>query len=546
VIVPGESNALRLFLDAFEEQRATDAAPDHLPATSDEYQGDQTLDDQPGGSANVAPSGPEPLPAVFEGDQDPHRLARLFLDEHRHPDGPLHVFWREEHYRWDGSAWRPLPDKELRAELCQAIKREADRLNAIAVQQWRAARGTDAQGKSQTVPTAFRVTNRLGSDVLHALAGLTVLPSSVNTPCWLGNAHPPLPAEEMIACRNGLVHVPSFAEGDRTVYPATPQFFSQNALDYRFDPDAGTPREWLRFLRALWPDDQQAREALQEWFGYLLLPDTSQQKILLMCGPRRSGKGTVARVLRRLVGEMNVCAPTLSGLGTNFGLWPLLGKTVATVSDARLSGRTDAAVVVERLLSISGEDAQTIDRKNLSQVTAKLPVRFVILTNELPRLADSSGALVGRLIVLRLTRSWYGQEDKALTDKLLAELPGILLWAIAGWKRLQERGRFVQPDSGHRMVEDMEDLSSPIGAFIRECCEVGAGHEVAVKELFDRWKRWCEDKGRKEAGTEQVFGRDLRAAVPGIDVRQPRTESGRVRFYTGLRIRHEDEIPEGI
>ena len=55
-------------------------------------------------------------------------------------------------------------------------------------------------------------------------------------------------------------------------------------------------------------------------------------------------------------------------------------------------------VVVERLLSISGEDAQTVDRKNLSQVTCKLPVRFAILTNELPRLNDASGALVGRIL----------------------------------------------------------------------------------------------------------------------------------------------------
>ena len=112
----------------------------------------------------------------------------------------------------------------------------------------------------------------------------------------------------------------------------------------------------------------------------------------MIVGPKRSGKGTIARILARLVGLANVCVLMLAGLGTNFGLWPLLGKTLAIISDARLSGRTDAAVVVERLLSISGEDAQTVDRKNLSQVTCKLPGRFAILTNELPRLNDASGA----------------------------------------------------------------------------------------------------------------------------------------------------------
>ena len=120
-----------------------------------------------------------------------------------------------------------------------------------------------------------------------------------------------------------------------------------------------------------------------------LLPDTGQQKILMIVGPKRSGKGTIARVLGRSVGMANVCAPTFSSLGERFGLQPLLGKTLGIVSDARLSGRTDAAVVVERLLSVSGEDAQTIDRKNLSPVTSRLTARFMILTNELPRLNNA-------------------------------------------------------------------------------------------------------------------------------------------------------------
>ena len=41
-------------------------------------------------------------------------------------------------------------------------------------------------------------------------------------------------------------------------------------------------------------------------------------------------------------------------------------------------------MIVERLLTISGENAVTVDRKNLQPLTVKLACRFVILTNELP------------------------------------------------------------------------------------------------------------------------------------------------------------------
>jgi putative DNA primase/helicase len=480
---------------------------------------------------------------VEEAVDDPHRLARLYLADHRHDDGLTLRYWREEFHRWDGTAWRTVPDKEVRAELCQRIKAEFDLAQAAALRTLAEGGGSAAK---KAKPVGRRVTGKLTGDVLHALAGLTLLPGAVEQPSWLdGEPEPPCPAEDILACRNGLVCLPELATGDGHLYPGTPRFFSPNVLPYDFDAAAPEPTEWLAFLAKLWPDDPQAVATLQEWFGYCLTPDTRQQKILMLVGPRRSGKGTIARVLTRLIGPANVGGPTLAGLGTNFGLWPLLSKTLAVISDARLSGRTDAALVTERLLSISGEDAQTIDRKNLSHVTAKLGARFVILTNELPKLSDPSVALVGRMIVLRLTQTWYGREDTELTDRLLLELPAILLWAVEGWKRLRERGRFVQPDSATSLIGDMEDLSSPVGAFIRDCCEVGPGYEVFVRDLFERWKRWCEEKGRKDHGNEQTFGRDLAAAVPALNVRRPRVGGDRVRTYEGIRLRPDAEpVPD--
>jgi putative DNA primase/helicase len=46
-------------------------------------------------------------------------------------------------------------------------------------------------------------------------------------------------------------------------------------------------------------DDVEAIETLQEWCGYCLTTDTRQQKIFLVVGPKRSGKGTIARVLTK-------------------------------------------------------------------------------------------------------------------------------------------------------------------------------------------------------------------------------------------------------
>ena len=459
-----------------------------------------------------------------EADDDPHRLARVFILGYEGdlcrptadvlPECITRRFWREEMYSWEQSLYRRLPEKEMRALLTRGVKKEFNRINLEKLKEFRekVKRAVqDGRKPPKKPPEALRVTSRLMADVQQALSSICLLPSIVEPPHWISGSGP-FPAHEILAARNCLVHLPTLVSGRKDYQaPLTLDMFNLNALDYDFEHQAAPPIVWLEFMEQLWRGDIESVRCLQEWMGYFLTPDTRQQKILTIVGPKRSGKGTIARVIRRLIGAANIAGPTLASLGINFGLMPLLGKTVAIISDARLSHRVDLASITERLLSISGEDTLTVDRKHLPPVTTKLPTRLVLMTNELPDLKDSSGALASRFVLLNLTRSWYGREDKALTDKLMLELPGILLWAIDGWKRLQERGRFEQPKSGKELLGEMAALSSPVSQFVEECCTLNPNDEVARADLFECWSAWAKKVGMRP-GTAPVFGRNLRAA----------------------------------
>jgi len=366
------------------------------------------------------------------------------------------------------------------------------------------------------------------NSALDSIRAFTHLPVTVFSPSWLGTQPVGLLPNEILPCRSTLLHLPTMRH-----VPATPLFFSVNALDFDPDPTAAAPTAWYQFLHQLFDDDMESLDLLQEWFGYCLTGDTSQQKMLLIAGPKRSGKGTIARVLNRLVGTGNVCGPTISSLAGPFGLQPLIGKSLAIVSDARFHGE-NVATVIERLLCISGEDTLTIDRKHIISVTMKLPTRFMFLTNEFPRLTDASGALAGRFVILRLTESFFGKEDTGLTNRLLEELPGILNWAIEGWQRLRERGHFVLPSSVIDVAQQIEDLSSPVSAFVRDACLIGPAHRVSVESLYDAWKRWCEGEGRQMVSTKQTFGRDLAAAIPGVTRRR---STAMQPFYEGIALK---------
>jgi putative DNA primase/helicase len=460
-------------------------------------------------NAAIEPSPPEPGSTRQDARHiDPATEAARYLEAGKR-DGVYRLrFQRGDFLLWRGGAYREVHLSEVRADIVRHLN----------------------QGYRAVTMTAT-------ANVLDQVKAQSILSGDVRQPAWIGPEPGPWPAEEVLPAANGLVHLPTFASGGEYLRPKTPRFFSTMALDYAFDAEAPSPATWVGFLDQLWRNDTESIATLQDWFGYCLTGDTRQQKILMLVGPKRSGKGTIGRTLRAMIGPENVAGPTLASLGTNFGLWPLLAKSLAIISDARLSGRTDSSIVVERLLSISGEDALTIDRKCLQPVTCKLPTRLMILSNELPRMGDASGALASRMIVLRMTESFHGREDPTLGDKLQGELPGILLWAVDGWKRLRDRGRFVQPASGVELAEEMESLSSPTADFVRERCIVGAAYDARVADLYREYQRWSARHGREHLEDERGFGRNLRAAVPSIERKQRRVGGCQVWYYQGIGLR---------
>ncbi len=169
---------------------------------------------------------------------------------------------------------------------------------------WRLVKDKDEEDKWLTVP--FKPTRARVSDALDALGAVIQLDKYVEPPAWLTQSAAP-PAQELLACGNGLLHLPT-----GKMYPPTPDFFGLSASEVIFDPAAPDPVLWLKFLKELFDDDKEAVKTLQEWCGYGLAPDNSQQKILLVVGPKRSGKGTIARILTKLLGRNSVAGPTMS------------------------------------------------------------------------------------------------------------------------------------------------------------------------------------------------------------------------------------------
>jgi putative DNA primase/helicase len=447
---------------------------------------------------------------VLPAPSMPMAVARAFVESmYTTADGLSLRYHRGVPYMWNRTYWAPLASDDLRTQAYRYLENVdyVDRNGDLIP--WSPAR-------------------RKVDDLLDALPAVTSVESRREPPLWIDCVPDDLPAHEVVPMQNALLHVPT-----RTLLPHTSRFFGHHALPFEFLPAAPAPKRWLSFLSELWPDDKSSIDVLQEIVGYLLAGGTKLQKIFLLVGPKRAGKGTIGRVVSGLLGPHNLAAPSLSSLATNFGLSPLIGKSLALIADARWSSRSESHAVVERLLSISGEDSLTIDRKHREPWTGRLPTRFLILTNELPKLSDVSGALPSRFVLLVLTKSFYGEESPHLTNELLAEAPSIFTWGLSGLDRLLARGCFEQPSSSQEAIQRLEDLASPIRAFLRSNCIIASDARVPCERLWEMWKSWCEAENRHPS-TRTVFGRDLHAAAP--TVRRVRARGGDERRWEYLGI----------
>lgn len=442
-------------------------------------------------------------------DGAPMDTARAIVDRDYRCEGVLILrFYRGEFLLWQFGAYRTKTTDDIKAALYLTL-----------------------EGAELSDGAPFPVSRNAVAEVLEAMKAVTKVSDSVDAPAWLDDREGDDPAD-LIVMRNGLFRLTT---GE--LAPPTPSFFSLIALPYDFNRAAGAPVHLLGFLADLWPDDKEQTATLQEILGLLLTGDTSHQKAFFIVGPKRSGKGTIGRLIVALLGAENVAGPTLASLAQNFGLEPLLGKSVAVIGDARLSGKADQIAITERILSITGEDSITVDRKYRPAWTGRLGVRFVMLSNEIPKLSDASGALASRFLLLTLRRSFYGREDHGLFNRMLPELPAIFLWALEGLERLRGRGHFVQPDDGREAIEELERLSSPVLTFVAECCTREPGALVLRDDLYDAWKEWCKAQGRDRPGTKESFGRDLHAALPEVRTVRPRIEGKPgPRYHSGIRL----------
>jgi len=415
-------------------------------------------------------------------------------------------YYREEWFTYEDGSYRATPTEEFKAFLRRWL---VERVMVI---------------NDQGFPEKFQANTNAILQIEASLRSLCLVRSDVDLPCWIGANE----KDTIINFKNGLLRLES-----RELIKHTHKFFSVAQLSFDYDPEAKAPT-FEQSMMQWFPNDNESIILTQKIMGYLISSDTSRQKLFMFIGGSRTGKSTLTNVIQRLVPEAR--STSLSSLGGEFGLEPLVHAQLAIIGDAHL-GNTDRVRVLSVLKNTSGEDTQPVNRKNKAILDVKIKARILMATNEIHGFVDPSGALAKRTVPVCFDHSFYGKESFDLQERLQAELSGICVWALKGLDKLTKGGVFDLPDKSKAVVSSMQDISSPITSFYRDCVTVDEKSHVTPKDMYLAYDGWTAAAGETRVSKNKF--EDIFCNLNGDRIKptRPMTSKGRAKSaYWGFKL----------
>jgi putative DNA primase/helicase len=280
-----------------------------------------------------------------------------------------------------------------------------------------------------------------------------------------------------------------------------------------FDADATCPT-WDACM-ARWIPNEATREYLQETVGVSLSGRIFEEFFNFLYGGGDNGKSTFMRQIETLCGTYwhKTQAETImeardkrDGNAPAPALLAMKGARLLTVQEIDSKHTLNAALFKD----LTGRDA--ITARGLFE---KRPTTFVpqftpwMFGNGKPQIKDGSSGMWRRVRLIDFSQPIPASErDPHLSDKLAAELPGILNWALEGLRRVYERGLIV-PDDVNTATAEYKAEQDAISGFIADCCVLAPNCEARAADLFEAWCRWCRDNGERQS-SQRAFGLELK------------------------------------
>lgn len=336
-----------------------------------------------------------------------------------------------------------------------------------------------------------------------------------------------VPKLDVINVENGLLRV-----RDRVLLPHSANHLSLIQLPVTYDPSATCPAI-EKFVSEVFPAD--AIPLAWELSGWLMRPDTSIQKAVLLTGEGSNGKSTYLQLQVNFLGKHNTSAISLHKLEENrFASSRLIGK-LANICPDLPSSHLESTSTFKALV---GNDALDGEFKHKDSFDFTPFCRLVFSANHLPRSQDASHAFFRRWLVVPFDRTIDPSEavPRTVLDAQLSapgELSGLLNKALDALPRLSQQRGFSESKTVRKAWQEFHATTDPLAVWLSKYTVDDPDAVVPKRTLRAAYGAECEQRGRPTLN-ENAFGRALRRLRPKIEEKQ-RTVNGKLHWcYVGI------------
>jgi len=293
--------------------------------------------------------------------------------------------------------------------------------------------------------------------------------------------------EGLIAAENCVIDL-----NEQTSHDHSPEYRFLSRLGCEFDPNATAPR-FKAFLNEVVPSDTE-RQKLQEYAGYTLMHwGLPYHKALFLVGPTASGKSTFLDTINAMLGAETVASLTPQQLtGERFAGAELYGKWANIRNDIPAATVKNTGAFKE----ITAGDQIKAEQKRKDPFWFQPTAKHLYAANELPATETDDEAFYRRILLAPFPETIpKAERDKHLDEKLQAELPGVLNWAIEGLQRLLNNGGFTGDRSPGRTQDTWQKWSDSVSRFKDAAIEEGGGEDIAKAKLYAAYLEYCRQEG---------------------------------------------------
>jgi P4 family phage/plasmid primase-like protien len=336
------------------------------------------------------------------------------------------------------------------------------------------------------------------------------------------------PPADFINVKNGLLHVET-----RELLPHSPDFLSLVQLPIDYDPEAQCPATEI-FVAEVFPED--AQQVAWEIIAWLMTPDISLQKAIMLVGDGSNGKSTWLTSVINFLGKSNVSALSLHKLETDrFSPARLMGKLANICPDLP----TTHLASTSTFKAIVGGDPLPAERKFRDSFEFNPFARLVFSTNEAPQSGDASFAFLRRWLVIPFHHTF--EENKIRKDTLDAqladayELSGVLNKALDALPRVRDQG-ITETGTMAAAFLEFQTATDPIAVWLDSNVVEGPDHYVAKGLLYSKYQ-----DDALEHLSDKKFGKRLKEIYPQVKDGLRTIKGKGVRCWLGLGLRRTDE-----